>query len=63
MTDDNALDALLEVCDQLKAQVSRDLLRKLLTIEQAHAFDDRQDVALREVEAVVDAYLREGAKQ
>ena len=62
MADDYALRALAEVRDQLHAPVPDDLLSRILAVEQAHAFDEDQDVALREVDSLIDNQLRAGQK-
>ena len=59
VADTHALEALEEVRDQLTANLSTELLQQILKIETSHMFDDQQDVALREVDGVVDAYLAE----
>jgi hypothetical protein len=61
MRDNYALEALEEVRDQLNASVSTELLRELLQIEQLHAFDERHDISLRAIEAVIDNHLSVGA--
>jgi len=60
MADDHALRALTEAREQLKTPIPDDLLAQILAVEQAHAFDDDQDVALREVDSVLESHLKAG---
>lgn len=62
ISDAHALEALQELRDQISASVSTDLLQKVLKIETDHMFSDHQDIALRQVDAAVDAYLEKGAE-
>lgn len=62
ISDAHALEALEELRDQVNASVSTDLLKQVLKIETEHMFSDKQDVALRQVDAAVDAYLETGAE-
>ena len=60
MADDHALEALEEVRNQTSAAIPSELLNKLLKIEHMHMFDEQQGaMALREVDALIDAYLQE----
>jgi hypothetical protein len=58
MVDDAALEALEEIRDQVNPSISTELLRQLMRVEVLRAFDERPEIALREVDAVIDTYLR-----
>ena len=63
LPDDHALEALEATKEQLGIDVPAQLLRRILEIEKKYAFDqDEAPSALREIEAVVDAVLREGTQ-
>jgi hypothetical protein len=58
MADVHALRALIEARDVLVASTPDELLKAILEIEQAHAFSDDQDVPLRELDRIIDTYIR-----
>lgn len=60
MSEEHALQALEEVRQQLRTDVSSELLREILRIEQEYAFDADPDLALREIERIIEAHLRGG---
>ena len=63
MTDDHALEALESTKQQLELDVSTALLKQILEIEKRYAFDhDEVSSALREIEGLVDAALRDGVQ-
>lgn len=63
MNSDHALEALEATKEQLGSNVPRELLRRILQIEQRYAFDhDQASSALREIEQLVDASLAAGTQ-
>lgn len=63
MSEDNALNALEEVREQLNADLPAGLLEELLRVEREYAFDeDKREDALREVDKIIDRYLRDGLR-
>jgi hypothetical protein len=59
MVEHAALEALEEIRDQVNPSISTELLRQLMRVEVLRAFEERPEIALREVDAVIDNYLRE----
>jgi len=58
MADAHALRALIEARDLLVAPTPEEILKAILEVEQAYAFSDDQDVPLREIDTIIDAYIR-----
>ena len=62
MADDHALDALEAAKELAGASIPPNLLAKILEVEKKYAFDAEGEAsALRELEAIIDAAIRDGA--
>lgn len=62
MADDHALDALEAAKEMAGVNIPPNLLAKILEVEKKYAFDTEAETsALRELEAIIDAAVRDGA--
>jgi hypothetical protein len=60
MSNDLALQALIDARDPVAHPVTDELLTQILAVEQAHAFSGDEDVPLRAIEAIIDKHLKSG---
>lgn len=63
MKDDLALRVLEEVVADLVPRIDHSLLKQILKLEAAYAFDPESDRPLRDIENLVETYLRAGEQR
>lgn len=57
---DQAMLAIEEVHGEIGSDLPKSLFREILEVEKRYVYDAEPEKGVREIEQIIDAYLREG---